>query len=142
MDALTYLRQEHSKVRKMLDAISKLANEKQKITKFKTLSKDLARHEKMEETILYPVLRKDSELRSLIKHLVEEEKAASKAIKKLLAMEYGLLWKLKYFKFKMDVNHHARDEEKELFPKVRKFLSKTELNKLGAKMRKFKVSLK
>jgi len=45
-------------------------------------------------------------------------------------------------KFKRDIDHHAKEEEKELFPKVRKLLTKKELNILGTKMKKFKAKLK
>jgi hemerythrin-like domain-containing protein len=138
MDAIQYLRAEHSKVRKMLAAISKAANEKTKIKMFNTMSKDLLRHEQLEEKIWYPVLRKDKEMRDLIKHLVAEEKAAAKTITKLKTSKFGIIWRLKFYKFKHDVDHHAKDEEKELFPMARKYLSKTELNALGAQMRKFK----
>lgn len=138
MDAIAFLRQEHSKVRKMLHAISKTSNEKTKIKLFTALTKDLTRHEKMEETVWYPVLRKDKDMRDIIKHLVAEEKSASKAIAKLKATDFGIMWRLRFYKFKHDVDHHAKSEEKELFPKARKFLTKTQLNELGVKMRKFK----
>jgi hemerythrin superfamily protein len=142
MDAITYLRQEHSKVRKMLATISSTSNAKTKVKLFNALTKDLTRHEHLEETIWYPVLRKDKDMQSIIKHLVSEEKAAAKAIKKIKATSFGIIWRLKFYKFKHDVDHHAKDEEKELFPKARKFLSKTELNALGAKMRKYKAKKK
>jgi hemerythrin superfamily protein len=138
MDAIAFLRQEHSKVRQTFAAIAKLSDDNAKLSKFNALCKFLQRHEKMEETIWYPVLRKDAELRDIIKHLVSEEKHAAKAMQKLKATKMGIIWKLKFYKFKHDVDHHAKSEEKELFPKARKFLTKTELNALGAKMRKFK----
>jgi hemerythrin superfamily protein len=138
MDAIAFLRQEHSKVRKMLATISNSPNEKTKIKLFNALCKDLTRHEKTEETLWYPVLRKDKDMRDIIQHLVAEEKSASKAIAKLKATSFGIIWRLKFYKFKHDVDHHAKSEEKELFPKARKFLTKTQLNEIGAKMRKFK----
>jgi hemerythrin superfamily protein len=142
MDAIVYLRQEHSKIRKSFAAISKVKSEKTKVAKFKALCKYLEHHEKMEEKSWYPTLRKDAKLKGIIKHLVSEEKAASKVIKSFKKIEFGIMWKLKFTKFKHDVNHHAKDEEKDLFPKVRKSFTKAELNALGTKMRKFKSKLK
>jgi hypothetical protein len=78
-------------------------------------------------------------MRDIIRHLVAEEKSASKAITKLKATAFGIIWRLKFFKFKHDVDHHAKDEEKDLFPRARKFLTKAQLNELGVKMRKFKL---
>jgi iron-sulfur cluster repair protein YtfE (RIC family) len=141
MDAIVYLREEHSKVRKMLHKISNTSNEKTKVKLFTTLCQDLSKHEKTEEIVWYPVLRKDKDMRDIIQHLVAEEKSASKAIAKLKATPFGIIWRLRFYKFKHDVNHHAKDEEKELFPKARKFLTKTQLKELGVKMRKFKSTL-
>ena len=63
MDAIIYLKQEHRKFRKTLVVISKISNEKAKITKFNAFCKELSLHEKVEEKVLYPVLRKHAELR-------------------------------------------------------------------------------
>jgi iron-sulfur cluster repair protein YtfE (RIC family) len=78
MDAIVYLREEHSKVRKMLHKISNTSNEKTKVKLFTTLCQDLSKHEKTEEIVWYPVLRKDKDMRDIIQHLVAEEKSASK----------------------------------------------------------------
>lgn len=140
MNAIDFLKKEHSRFRKMLRSISNMSEEKSKLKKFNILSNELIRHETMEQKVWYPKLRKQSELRKIIKHLVSEEKTAEKAIKKFKKTEFGLIWKLKYFKLKHDIEHHANEEEKELFPKVRKFFNKTELNELGKKLQKFKKS--
>lgn len=141
MDAITYLRGEHSKFRKTLKQIDVMKDEIKKQKKFAAFCLDLKNHEKMEEKTWYPKLKKDKELSNIIKHLIAEEKKAAKAIREFKKMEYGFVWKLKFKKFKHDVDHHATQEEKDLFPKVRKKLTKKELNTLGTKMRKFKIQL-
>lgn len=141
MDAIIFLRQEHSKFRKTLSSIHKIKNEKLKLRKFNTFTHDLLRHEKMEEKIWYPVLRRKIELRDIIQHLVSEEKSAEKSIKSIKQTPMGFIWKLKFIKFKFDVDHHASEEEKQLFIQVRKYFSKDELNKLGIKMKKFKKNI-
>lgn len=142
MDAIKYLRQEHSKFRRNLNAISKVSNPRLKKTKFGAFCKDLLRHERMEQRAWYPVLRKHAKLRQAIKHLISEEKSAAKAIQKFKNIHFEFMWNLRFHKLKHDVDHHAREEETELFPQVRKLLSKTELNKLGTSMRKFKAKLR
>lgn len=143
MDAIEFLIKEHNKVRSTLKAISKISSEKSRKNKFEALCKDLIRHETMEEKIWYPALRtQNPELREIIKHLIEEEKSAAKAIKSFKKVKFDFIWKLKFAKFKHDIEHHADEEEENLFPKVRKLLSKAELTLLGTKMRKFKASLK
>lgn len=141
MDAITYLISQHNKFRKTLKAINKMANPKLKLSKFNALCKELTAHEKMEQKAWYPHLRKNKDLSDVIKHLMSEEQSAAKAIQKFKKTEYGLIWKLKFIKFKHDVEHHAAEEEQELFPKVRKLLTKSELTTLGTKMKKFKASL-
>lgn len=138
MDAIMYLRAQHSKFRKIFKAISETSNAKSKQTKFNALCKDLIKHEKMEQKAWYPILRKNKELNEIIKHLISEEKSAAKIIKKFKQTSFGIIWRLKFMKFKHDVDHHAKEEETELFPKVRQLLTKKELNALGIKMRKFK----
>lgn len=142
MDAILYLREEHSKFRKNLAEISKSKDPVKRKTKFNAFCKDLLRHEIMEQKVWYPALRKNADLRETIQHLVSEEKAASQAMKKFKKVRFEFMWKLRFYKFKRDVDHHAKEEEQGLFPKVRKVLNKTELNALGTKMRKFKAKLK
>jgi hemerythrin superfamily protein len=142
MDAISYLKQEHKRFRQTLATISKISQEKTKKSKFEAFCQDLTRHETMEQKIWYPVLRKDPELRHIIKHLLSEEKSAAQTIKKFKKVQFEFMWKLRFYKFKHDVSHHAKEEEQELFPKVRKVLSKAQLNALGTAMRKFKTTLK
>ena len=77
MDAIKYLKQEHSKFRKVLKQISRLKEENKKLKKFTAFCQDLTRHEKMEQRAWYPTLRKDKELAKLIKHLLSEEQGAA-----------------------------------------------------------------
>jgi len=142
MDAIIYLRKQHSQFRSTFKAINKTKDSKIKLSKFNALCKELVRHEKMEQKAWYPVLRKNKDLNKVIKHLLSEERSAAKAIKNFKKIEFGLIWRLKFIKFHRDVDHHAKEEEKNLFPTVRKIFTKNELNKLGIKMKKFKASLK
>lgn len=141
MDAIDYLRKEHSKFRKVLKQISTLKDQNKRKRKFESFCQDLLHHEKMEQKAWYPILRKDKELKEIIKHLLSEEKSAAAAMKKIQKLGYGLMWKMRFYKFSHDVDHHANEEEQELFPEVRKKFTKTELNVLGIRMRKFKATL-
>ena len=141
MDAITFLKQEHSRFRKDLTAIKNIKETKAKKAKFDAFCVELIKHETMEQKVWYPALRKYPELRDTIQHLLSEEKSASQAIKKFQDVSFDFMWELRFYKFKHDVNHHAKEEEKELFPKVKTLLNQDELKILGQKMKKFKDAL-
>ncbi|HVY53311.1 MAG TPA: hemerythrin domain-containing protein [Gammaproteobacteria bacterium] len=142
MNAIKYLLREHNKFRKMLSAIAEESHRYETKKKmFDNLTSDLTHHEKMEELVWYPYLKSKAPLASTIKHLVSEEKTAEKEIFQIEAVDDEEEWDEKFIKFKKDVEHHAREEEKSLFPKVAKFLDEQELKDIGNKMQKFKKTL-
>ncbi len=142
MDAISYLKQEHAKFRRTLKEISKAKSITLKKRKFKTFCKDLLAHEKAEQNVFYPAIKKTKDIRDVIKHLIGEEKSAAQAIKKFNKVGFDFMWKLRFAKFKHDVDHHARGEEQELFPKVRKAIDKSVLNTLGNKIKAYKAKIK
>src|SRR5436853_6465785 len=107
MDAISYLRSEHRRFRQTLTAISKATQLSTKKTKFNAFCKDLLRHETMEEKVWYPVLKRRPQLKKIIAHLLSEEKSAAQAIKKFKKVNFDFMWKLRFYKFKHDVDHHA-----------------------------------
>src|SRR5437899_742586 len=93
MDAIKFLLKEHNKIRKTFTKIKKKSREVTQKKIFDLLCKDLVRHEKMEQKIWYPYLKKHTHLKNKIKHLLKEEKTAAKAIKefkKIKNSESGL----------------------------------------------------
>lgn len=139
MDAIKFLLKEHQKVRRVLASIKKKPKgQKSKKTMFNNLCKDLIRHETMEETVWYPYLKKNLKLKTTISHLISEENMAEKEIKKINKIKEEDEWNKKFLKFSKAVLHHASEEEKYLFPKVKNALETKELNNLGKKMQVFK----
>jgi hemerythrin superfamily protein len=141
MDAIKFLLTEHRRFRKMLSDISKGSPNPSKKRKFKALSLDLTHHEKMEQKVWYPFLKKNMSLSKRIKHLTSEEKSAAKEIKQVKKKKTAEKWYDEFIKLKKDVLHHAKEEETKLFPKVRKTLNNDELKKIGKRMQTFKYRL-
>ncbi|MDP3562253.1 MAG: hemerythrin domain-containing protein [Legionellaceae bacterium] len=137
MNAIDFLIKEHNRVRTMFVDISDESHhyDTQK-KKFAILSDDLLRHEKMEHEVWYPHFK--SKVSDTVKHLLVEEKNAEKAIKKLDNLKTEAAWKEGFLKLKDDVEHHAREEENDLFPEVRTILSEKELEEIGKTMYEFK----
>ena len=138
MNAIDFLLKEHNRVRKMLRTISDdshhYATQKKQ---FQILAQDLLRHETMEHEVWYPHFKE--KLPSEVQHLLTEEKHAEKAIKKMSDLKTEEAWKKEFLKFKSAVEHHASEEETELFPEVEKILSERELEKIGLEMFDFKM---
>jgi hypothetical protein len=139
MNAIDFLIKEHNQVRKTLVDISNSSHHYETKRKmFKLLGENLIRHETMEHRVWYPHFKNDHRLNEQVKHLVKEETYAEDAIKHLLEIKTEAVWEDHFIKFKKDVEHHAEEEENELFPEVKKFLSANDLEKIGAEMDDFK----
>lgn len=141
MNAIDFLLKEHNHVKKVFGDITSDSHRfetKQKM--FDTLAKELDVHEKMEQSVWYPCLIKENELKEIIDHLLKEEKKAGEVIKKLKTIHEENEWEKVFSSLKTDVLHHASEEQKKLFPVVKKILSESELEEIGSKMFQFKQS--
>lgn len=139
MNAIDFLLKEHNHVRKTLAGISDNSHSiKTKRKMFQSLSQDLNRHETMEHQVWYPHFKNDHRLSAEVQHLLTEEKSAEKAIKQFDNIDLPQEWELKFSKLKHDVEHHAQEEEQDLFPEVKKLLSDDQLEQIGLKMYHFK----
>lgn len=135
MNALELLKDQHDEVDALIASIEKTDDVEKRRAVFAQLADALAAHSKIEERLFYPaVMAKQTEeklLESVEEHL---------SIKRLLAdmMELEVEddeFDAKLTVMKEQIEHHARkEEEKELFPKVKKLLSKEELEGLGNDM--------
>jgi hypothetical protein len=137
MNAIEFLRKEHDHLRQSLLNISRETHrEETKLKMFNCLSQELIRHEKMEHEVWYPHFR--SKISHTVKHLLTEEKHAENAIKQLNEVKKTDEWEEKFSKFRKDVELHAKDEEINLFPEVKKLLSADDLEQIGLKMYQYK----
>lgn len=137
MNAIDFLIKEHNRVRTLLtDIADRSQNFETQQNLFKHLSKDLIRHEAMEHKVWYPCFKNN--LPKEVKHLIKEETIAENEIKKMNELKTEAAWNEHFAKFKKAVQHHADEEEEELFPEVTKLLSENELLEIGSKMADFK----
>lgn len=138
MNAIDFLTKEHQHVRKILADIAQDTHRiETKRKMFDTLCDEILRHETMEHKIWYPRIKTNANLSDEVKHLLSEEKSAEKAIKQLENVNSTQEWQEKFNKFRRAVEHHAQEEETELFPQVSRLLSKEELEQIGKQMHEF-----
>lgn len=141
MNAIELLKADHDKVRGLLAQLNDTTNRAEK-TRAELLEKirmELEVHTRIEEEIFYPAFReagKKSDDEKLYFEAVEEHRAAGDLVlPDLLDTDvssdaFGGRAKV----LKELIEHHADEEEKEMFPRARKLLFNEQLEELGEKM--------
>ena len=141
MDALELLKQDHKKVKELFKQVEGVEGDKQKKKIFNQIKSELETHARIEEDIFYPAVQNYDELRDKVLESVEEHKQ----IKTLLREIDDLATDSEKFEPKLkvlqeNVEHHAEEEEEgEMFPKVRKLMTKAELEELGEQLKAAKA---
>ena len=138
MNAIEMLKQQHREVDDLFEEFEG-AGVGAKKTKSKIcmqIADALAVHAELEEQIFYPEAKQASnKVEDLLREAVEEHLS----VKRLLAdiMAAGLddpQLDAKVSVLKEQVQHHVEEEEKELFPKVKKACSAEQLEDMGRRM--------
>ena len=143
MDAIEMLIADHKKVQKAFKAFEKLKQSSSKRGKSDIVRQtctDLTIHTKLEEEIFYPAARKAIKDADLMDEATVEHAGAKDLIAQLQRMQPGDdLYDAKFTVLGESVNHHIREEQTEMFPKVRK--TKLDLAALGQQMSQRKAEL-
>jgi len=147
-DAIALLKQDHVKVRGLLGALEKSAERggakvEQLVSQIDT---ELKIHTTIEEEIFYPAYR-DAVRSKNDKQLFYEAKEEHHVVDLVLpevndGEKGGEEFAAKAKVLKELVEHHADEEEKEMFPKARKVFSRAELQELGERLQQRKEQLK
>jgi len=140
MDALDLIKQDHKRLRKLLEETLK-AEGVERDERLDHLRTELVAHERMEEEVLYPRLRDEKKAHETVLEGYEEHHVADVLLDELLDVPPETdLWKAKVKVLKENVEHHMDEEEDELFKRARAVLDREELNRLGARMEQIKRS--
>jgi hemerythrin superfamily protein len=135
MDALKLLKEQHDEVEELMETLEKARKTERKEALFEELADKLAAHATMEEKLFYPAV-KAKRTEELVLESTEEHLAVKRVLADMLQLDVeDEHFDAKLTVLKEEVRHHARDEEeKKLFPLVRKLLSKEDLEDLGSRM--------
>lgn len=141
MNAIQLLKDDHKKVRGLLAELESTTarGTKKRTQLLATIGKELRVHTQIEEEIFYPALREAGEKgddEAMYFEAMEEHRAAGELVlPDLEKTEPGSdKFSGRAKVLKELVEHHADEEEKEMFPRARKLLGAAELNALGARM--------
>ncbi len=138
MDALKLLMDQHRETEQLFKAYFETEEEDARNRKllFLQIADSLAAHATIEETHFYPAVKERSkDQESDVLESLEEHLAVKRILSDLLDMQpTDRMFDAKMTTLKEMVEHHVGEEEKEMFPEVRKLFSKEELEELGKAM--------
>lgn len=148
MDAISLLKDDHQKVRKLLKELDDTTNraEKTRPDLLAEIAMEIRVHAAIEEEIFYPAFKAAGEKADdgkMYFEALEEHRAAGELVlpdlldTDVTSDQFGGRAKV----LKELIEHHAGEEEKEMFPRARELLSKEELVALGDLMLQRKTEL-
>jgi hemerythrin superfamily protein len=117
------------------------ANGDEKAQRFTEVADILAAHVTIEEEMFYPAV-KASRTEDVLLESLEEHLSIKRVLADLIALSPSdATFDPKLHVLKEQVEHHHKEEEGDLFPKVRKLLDHDRLSELGEKMEAKRESL-
>jgi hypothetical protein len=141
LDAITLLREDHQLLRKLSKELADTTEQAVKRRKalLKRLEAELKAHTTIEEELFYPAFldhSDDIEDARMVAEGIEEHRACDKKVIPDMhkASEDMIAYSGQAKVLKDYIFHHLKEEEEEMFPKVRKLIPAVELKELGEKM--------
>jgi hypothetical protein len=141
MNALTLLKADHDKMKKMLAEGESTTErgEKTRTELFDRIKTELSIHERIEEEIFYPALKSHPKAKDIVLEGYEEHHVVDEIMSELEATDVtDETWGAKFKVMKENIEHHIEEEEGEMFDKARKVFETDELEQLGARMEELK----
>lgn len=137
-DAIALLKSDHEKVRGLLAQLESAKASSRRESLLAKIETELVVHTQIEEEIFYPAYReavtKEEDV-DLFYEANEEHHVVKLVLPEIKSTPPDSEWfKGKATVLKELVEHHAKDEEKEMFPAARKVMDRAELQELGDRM--------
>lgn len=144
---ITMLKADHTKVKRLLKQLDstteRAVKERERLAR--AIEREVKVHAQIEEELFYPTFKKvaeDSEAEDLFYEATEEHHVVDMVLPALKAAnpkspEFGARAKV----LKDLIEHHAREEETEMFPQARKLMDDAQLRALGDLMQQRKEQL-
>jgi hypothetical protein len=144
VDALRLLKQDHDKVKGMMDKLGK-TTERAEVTRTEGLDElkhELTIHESIEEEILYPALKEFAKTKDIALEAYEEHHVVDSILSELEQTPVGdETWAAKFSVMRENLEHHIEEEENEMFKQARQVMDEGELSELGDRMEARKEQL-
>jgi len=137
MDAITLLKTDHDKMKKLLTELESTTERgvKTRAELFATIKGELMVHEAIEEEIFYPALKNHPKAKDIVLEGYEEHHVVDLLMGELEALDVSdETWGAKALVMKENIEHHIEEEESEMFRKARQVFDRDELEELGTRM--------
>ena len=142
MDALTLLKDDHQKMRKLLSELESTTERGVKTREelYAKIKGELMVHEAIEEEIFYPALKEHPRAKEIVLEGYEEHHVVDTVMAELEGLPVDdESWGAKAKVMKENVEHHMEEEEGEMFQKARQVFDREELDELGTRMERRKT---
>ena len=144
-DALALLKQDHANVKKLLRKLESSEDGAEREELLAEVAQEIEVHAQIEEEIFYPAFHRaaeGSEDEKLFYEASEEHGLVHIELPKLKQADSGSdVFAARAKVLKDLVEHHAEEEEHELFPRVRELLDRAERIELGSRLQARKNAL-
>jgi hemerythrin superfamily protein len=140
-DGLDLLERDHRRLEQLLSQGTETTarSTAQRKALLQTIVKELTTHERIEEKILYPVLKSHAETKEIVLEGYQEHHVADVVLKELQQLPPSdERWGAKLKVLKENIEHHIEEEEGEMFKTARSVLTRDQLEELGARMQALK----
>jgi hypothetical protein len=144
MDAISLLKEDHDKVKKILEDLDETTERGVKTREelFTKVKGELEVHEAIEEEIFYPALKEHPKAKDLVLEAYEEHNVVDMVMQEIEGVPYDdETWGAKLTVMKENVEHHIDEEETEMFKQARQVFERQELEDLGDRMQARKDEL-
>jgi hemerythrin superfamily protein len=141
MDAIDYLLCQHRELEHDLEIVFDKHDSAGTNARFKQVANDLTLHITSEEELFYPAV-KAKRTEDILLESLEEHLSLKRLLADLLALDVeSQTFEPKFKVLKEQAEHHHKEEEEHLFPKVLKLLDGAERNALGQRMAELQQKL-
>ena len=144
MDAIALLKDDHDRMKKLLDDGEKTTERGVKTRQelLGRIKRDLTAHEVIEEEIFYPTLKEHPKARDIVLEGYEEHHVVDEIMADIEQTPFeDETWGAKFKVMKENIEHHIEEEETDMFVKARSVLDARELRDLGEQMAQRKAEV-
>jgi len=142
-DAISVLKHDHAQLLPLLKELKEITGTRRQRV-LEQVQELLQTHTRVEEEIFYPAFRdaaQNDEDRKMYHEATEEHRTADMALRELSSASEDDVFSARAKVLQELVQHHAKEEEEDMFPRARELFPAAELKRLGDEIRARKQTL-